>query len=104
MMSRLYSEMSEHEINQEIREMTEKARKAEQLGIVNEVAVYQRKIMMAKSYLLDPADYKPDEVYELEGDPGSRFKISYMNGIFAWGYRNESDEMEAFPISMLIKF
>lgn len=77
MMSRLYSEMSEHEINQEIREMTEKARKAEQLGIVNEVAVYQRKIMMAKSYLLDPADYKPDEVYELEGTLAavSRFLI-----------------------------
>jgi hypothetical protein len=95
--------MSEHEIHQEISTMTEKMRKAEQLGIVNEVAVFERKIAMAKSYLLDPEDFQPKEVYELEGDPGSRFEISYMNGIFAWGYRDNAKELEAFPISFLRK-
>ncbi len=100
-MSRLFSEMSEFEIHEEIRALTEKARKAEQHGIVNEVAVYERKIAMAKSYLLDPSVYKKGEVYELENDPGSTFEISYMNGVFAWGYRNDNKELEAFPISML---
>jgi hypothetical protein len=102
-MSRLYSDMTDHEIHEEIRTMTEKMRKAEQIGMVNEVAVYERKIAMAKSYLLDTADFKPNDVYELEGDPGSTFKISYMNGIFAWGYRNDDEELEAFPISLLRK-
>ncbi|HET7656960.1 MAG TPA: YfhH family protein [Bacillales bacterium] len=103
MMERRYSEMSKHELNEEIAALTEKARKAEQLGIVNEYAVLERKIAMAKAYLLDPNDFQPGESYEIEGDPGSTFKISFMNGTFAWGHRNGSEEEQAFPISMLKK-
>jgi Protein of unknown function (DUF1811) len=99
-----YSEMTEYELKNEIANLQEKARKAEQLGIVNEFAVLERKMTMAKSYLLDPKDYKPEEVYEIEGAPGEFFKINYMNGIFAWGYRITSPNVEeALPISMLIK-
>jgi hypothetical protein len=98
-----YSEMSEYELHAEIAQLNEKARKSEQLGIVNEVAVYERKVAMAKSYLIEPTDFKPEEIYEIEKDPGSRFVISYMNGIFAWGYRNDGSELEAYPISLLQK-
>src|SRR5690625_6810451 len=43
---------------------------------------------------------------EINGDPGHRFKINYINGIFAWGHRiNLLNEMyekeEAIPISLL---
>ncbi|WP_226530756.1 YfhH family protein [Metabacillus niabensis] len=104
MLTKRYSEMTEYELKNEIAGLKEKARKAEQLGIINEFAVLERKITMAKSYLLDPNDYKPEEVYEIEGAPGETFKINYMNGIFAWGYRLSSpDHEEALPISMLIK-
>ncbi|MCV9886052.1 YfhH family protein [Metabacillus halosaccharovorans] len=104
MLTKRYSEMTEYELKNEIAGLKEKARKAEQLGIINEFAVLERKITMAKSYLLDPDDYKPEEVYEIEGAPGETFKINYMNGIFAWGYRLSSpDHEEALPISMLIK-
>lgn len=58
-MEKRYSEMTAHELHQEIAGLTEKARKAEQMGIVNELAVHERKIAMAKAYLLDPADLKP---------------------------------------------
>ncbi|WLR51256.1 YfhH family protein [Bacillus tianshenii] len=103
-MERRFSEMSKHELNQEIGRLHEKARKAEQLGIVNEFAVYERKIAMAKAYLLNPDDFKPGEVYEIEQDPGSKFKINYMNGIFAWGYRvGDKEQEEAIPISLLKK-
>lgn len=103
-MDKRYSEMTEQELHQEIATLTEKARKAEQLGIVNEYAVLERKIAMAKSYLLDPDDFKPGEVYEIDGDPGVQFTISFLNGTFAWGYRGGSkEEEEAFPISMLRK-
>ncbi len=101
-MEKRYSEMSEFEISQEIRQLNEKARKAEQMGMVNEYAVLERKILMARSYLLNPDEYHPSEVYEIEQDPGSFFKISYMNGVFAWGVRlNGQGKEEAIPISML---
>lgn len=96
--------MTEYELKQKIALLTEKARKAEQLGIVNEYAVLERKAIMAKAYLLDPKDFIPGEMYEIEGDPGVYFKIDYMNGVFAWGYRLDgSNEEEALPISLLKK-
>jgi hypothetical protein len=99
-----YSEMSEYELKQEISGLTEKARKAEQLGIVNEYAVLERKITMAKSYLLNPEDFLSGEVYRIEGDPGAYFKIDYIDGVFAWGYRiTGGQKQEALPISLLIK-
>ncbi|WP_245947532.1 YfhH family protein [Bacillus taeanensis] len=101
-MERRYSEHTPEELRAEIASLTEKARKAEQMGIVNEAAVLERKITLAKAYLLNPDDFKSEETYELEGDPGSFFTISYLNGRFAWGYRNQNEKLEAFPISMLI--
>lgn len=99
-----YSQMTEYELKQEIAAITEKARKAEQLGIVNEFAVLERKAIMAKAYLLNPKDFKPGEIYEIEGDPGVYFKIDYINGVFAWGYRLGGEkEEEALPISVLKK-
>lgn len=41
-----YAAMSEHELREEIAMLKEKARKAEQLGIINEFAVYERKALM----------------------------------------------------------
>ncbi|NPC91897.1 YfhH family protein [Bacillus sp. WMMC1349] len=96
-----YSEMSEHELKSEISKLTEKARKAEQMGIVNELAVHERKIAVAKAYLLDPADFKTEVMYEI-ADTKEQFQIRYLNGVFAWGYRLSSPEHEeALPISLL---
>ncbi len=97
-----YSEMSVYELQQEIARLNEKARKAEQLGMVNEYAVLERKATMAKAYLLDPADFKENEIYEIEGSPGTYFKIDYLKGVFAWGFRIGGEKkLEALPISML---
>lgn len=97
-----YSELSEYELQQEIARLKEQARKAEQMGMVNEFAVLERKAIMAKAYLMNPNDIKKEEIYEIEGDPGKYFQVSYLNGVFAWGYRlGESKEKEALPISML---
>lgn len=103
-MEKRYSEMSEYELRQEITNMNDKAKKAEQMGMVNELAVYERKIAMAKAYLLNPEEFKSGETYEINDGEGSLFTISYMNGIFAWGYKdNNLNKEEAFPISMLIR-
>jgi hypothetical protein len=99
-----YSEMSAYELNQEIATLREKARKAEQMGMISEFAVLERKAAMAKAYLLDPDDFKPGEIYQIEGAPGSYFKIDYMNGVFAWGSRlSGNGSEEALPISLLVK-
>lgn len=97
-----YSQMTEHELRQEIAKLQEKARKAEQMGMVNEFAVLERKAVMAKAYLLNPDWFKPGQIYEIDGAPGTFFKIDYLNGVFAWGYRLNGDgKDEALPISML---
>lgn len=99
-----YSQLSKYELHQEIAKLHEKARKAEQMGMVNEFAVLERKAVMAKAYLLDPNDFIPGEIYHIEGDPGAYFKINYLNGVFAWGHRlRNGQEEEALPISMLVK-
>jgi hypothetical protein len=104
MQEKRYSQLTEYELKQEIASLSEKAKKSEQMGMVNEYAVLERKIAMAKAYLLNPEDFKPGEIYEVEGDPGSYFKIDYMNGVFAWGYRlNDTNKEEALPISLLNK-
>ncbi|MDZ5474562.1 YfhH family protein [Bacillus sp. 31A1R] len=104
MQEKRYSDMSAYELQQEISQLNEKARKAEQMGMVNEYAVLERKAIMAKAYLLNPQDFKPGEIYEIEGDPGSYFKIDYLNGVFAWGFRlSGKQQEEALPISMLKK-
>ncbi|MGA9288953.1 MAG: YfhH family protein [Anaerobacillus sp.] len=102
-MEKRFSQMSEQELRSEIALLSEKARRAEQMGMVNEFSVHERKIALAKSYLLNPEDFASGEQYEIDGDPGSTFTIDYMNGTFAWGYRSDKQDIEAFPISMLIR-
>ncbi|UYO36294.1 YfhH family protein [Bacillus zhangzhouensis] len=102
-MEKRYSEMTEYELKQEIAALSEKARKAEQLGIVNEYAVLERKIDMAKAYLLDPALIQTKTVYQIK-DTDEEFYVEYLNGVFAWGYRiSAPNKEEALPISMLMQ-
>lgn len=98
-----YSQMRIAELQQNIADLKVKAQKAEQMGMINEFAVYERKMLMAQAYLLDPDDYKPGERYELKDDPNEFFDIDYMNGVFAWGYRKGGVEQEGVPISVLGK-
>lgn len=97
-----YNDMNEHELRTEIANLREKARKAESLGILNEYAVYQRKVVMAEAFLIDPATIVPGEIYRIEGDEGMFFQVDYLKGRFAWGHRlGGTLENEALPISML---
>lgn len=101
-MKKTYAQMTPEELRQEIANLKEKARKAEQLGIVNEFAVYERKALMAQAYLMDPSLIKPGEIYRIDGAPGEYFKVEYLKGRFAWGFRlNGENSEEALPISML---
>ena len=102
-MEKRYSEMTHAELREEIAKLHEKAQKAEQLGIINEVYVLKRKIVMAEAYMLDPADFKQGATYRIKDEPNETFTIDYLKGNFAWGYKGESDELTAYPISLLVK-
>lgn len=98
-----YAQMTEQELREEIAKLKEKARKAEQLGIVNEFAVYERKAIMASAYLIDPKSIISGEIYRIDGAPGEFFKVEYLKGRFAWGYRLGGERYEeALPISILL--
>lgn len=102
-MEKRYSEMTTEELKREIANLHEKARKAEQMGIINEVYVLKRKIVMAEAYLLDPADYEKGETYSVKDEPDETFTIEYLKGNFAWGYKQGNEELTAYPISLLLK-
>lgn len=101
-----YSDLTIEQLRTELGKMKEQALKAEQLGEISQLAVLERKMQMAASYMVNPGDYKPSELYQLNGDPGYQFKINYIDGVMAWGQRinllNEIHEKEeALPLSLL---
>jgi len=65
-------------------------------------------MQVAISYTMNPEDFKSGEIYQVKTEAGFRFKINYINGVFAWGNRvNLLDEVyekeEALPIALLGK-
>ena len=103
-MNQRYGQMTNQELTAEVARLNELSKKAEQKGMVSEFAVHERKKVIAESYLLNPDDFAPGETYTIEGEPDadkSSFVISYMNGVFAWGYRDEEVSLSAIPIALL---
>ncbi len=104
----LYSDYSVEQLQVEIGIMQQKLQKAEQMGNISEFAVYERKIQVARSYMLNPEEYLKGESYQLHTDPSYHFQIDYINGVFAWGNRMDLKNdavgaLEAVPISILGK-
>ncbi|WP_100489040.1 YfhH family protein [Sporolactobacillus pectinivorans] len=99
-MEQRFSEMTPFELTQKIGAFTDQARKSEQLGMVSELAVYERKIDMARAYLMDPEDFKSGQTYFVRD---LAFKIHHMKGILAWGGFEGSEKLYAYPISLLKK-
>ncbi|MEW9669261.1 YfhH family protein [Ammoniphilus sp. 3BR4] len=99
-MERRYSEMTVEELNHELLKLKEASMKKHQAGFFSEAAVLEQKFYMAKSYLLNPADFIPGQTYDVTGYEG-KFTIKYLNGIMAWGHFDSSQEELAFPIARL---
>src|SRR5699024_4556558 len=91
---------------EEVLKFKEKAQRAEQLGNISEVAINERKMQVALAYMLNPKDFNAGDIHHLKGDPGHRFKINYINGVFAWCHRinrlgEKYEQAEAIPIYLL---
>lgn len=96
------SEMSEPELRHEIQTYKEKMRKAEMNGILNEYDVYQSKVIVAESYLVDRNKIELGRIYQLNDGSDQYFKVERLKGIFAWGFRIKSSEPEeGLPIALL---
>ncbi|MBM0867018.1 uncharacterized protein DUF1811 [Staphylococcus auricularis] len=96
------SEMNEQELRTEIQQCTEKMCKAEMNGIINEYGVYQRKILIAESYLVDRDKVEIGKIYKLNDGTEDYFKVERLKGIFAWGFRiNSTEPEEGLPLALL---
>ncbi|WP_251518515.1 MULTISPECIES: YfhH family protein [Staphylococcus] len=96
------SEMSEIELRHEIQGYKEKMRKAEMNGIYNEYDVYQSKLIVAESYLIDRNKVEIGKIYKLNDGSDNYFKVERLKGIFAWGFRiNSSKPEEGLPLALL---
>lgn len=97
-----YSEMTHEELQAEMQRLRSESMKKYQAGYVSEAGVMEAKFFMARSYLLNPEDYPPDQEYMVSGydEP---FYVQYLRGVMAWGYFRNSNEQRAFPIGRLEK-
>ncbi|RXK17744.1 YfhH family protein [Macrococcus sp. DPC7161] len=95
-------EMNTYELQQVVSNYREKARKAEMMGIVNEYEVWQRKALIAESYLVDTNQIEIGKVYALIGAEKQYFKVERIKGVFAWGFRLGSNlSEEGIPVALL---
>ena len=97
------SEMSEVELRHEIQGYKEKMRKAEMNGIFNEYDVYQSKVIIAESYLVDRTKIEIGRIYKLNDGTENYFKVERLKGVFAWGFRIKSTEPEEGIQNTLLK-
>ncbi|SDC77851.1 Protein of unknown function [Paenibacillus sp. UNCCL117] len=97
-MKKLYSQMTEAELQEEMRLARAELERAE---FPSQRAVAERKLVTAGAYLLNPADYGPG-LYKVDGVQ-IPFEVAYINGIMAWGKLGDGTEA-SFPISMLTRF
>ncbi|EEK11102.1 YfhH family protein [Staphylococcus hominis] len=96
------SEVSEQELRHEIQLCKEKMRKAEMNGIMNEYDVYESKVIVAESYLVDRSKINIGRMYKLNDGSEQYFKVERLKGVFAWGYRiNSTNPEEGLPIALL---
>ena len=90
-----YSEMNQEELQEQIKLLKRERRRAE---FPSQAEMLERKIWMAKAYLLSPESFPPGR-YEVEGHSES-FELRYVNGVMAWGKMGDEDEA-SFLLSML---
>ncbi|MBP1934659.1 DUF1811 family protein [Ammoniphilus resinae] len=99
-MEKRFSEMTKEELEQALIKFKEGAMKKHQAGFFSEAAILEQKFYTAKSYLMNPEDFYPETAYTVIGYE-QPFKITYLNGIMAWGVFKDQEEEVAFPISRL---
>src|SRR5699024_10630084 len=100
-----YSDYTVEQLREELGQLKEATQRTEQLGDIQGVGSGEREMQMVASYLFNPEEYERGDIYEIQGDAGDTFKISFLEGVMAWGHRvnllgNEEEKQTALPISI----
>ncbi|WP_051271918.1 DUF1811 family protein [Shimazuella kribbensis] len=95
-----YSQMIPEEIRNTIKELEEQLSQVEKEKLDSQAAILRQKIILGKSYLVNPNEIKVEATYQVEGTP-VLFQVSYLNGVYAWGTFEGKSEKEAVPLSLL---
>jgi hypothetical protein len=95
-----YSEMTEQELHSEMQRLLQEGRRKQQAGFPSEANILEQKFYLAKSYLRNPEEIICGQEYCVAGEE-EVFKVSYLNGVFAWGKFPSSTEDVGFPIGRL---
>jgi hypothetical protein len=99
MLAKRFSEMSEHELIQEIALIS---KKREESQFPSEKEQLASKSNAAKSYLLLlQGVIFPKGQYRIDG-LNEQFRLEYVNGIMAWG-STEVEKEACYPLALLAK-
>ncbi|HIS28402.1 MAG TPA: DUF1811 family protein [Candidatus Avamphibacillus intestinigallinarum] len=106
-MNRRFSEQSQAELYSNIEEWKRLQQKAKEFGHQSEVEIFEQKIQVALSYMVDPANFKTGLEYDVKGNAESVFQLEYINGVFAWGIlrhrQTNQKTKKALPLALLIE-
>ena len=99
-MLKRFSEMTKEELQQEVQKYKALIMKNEQAGFLSEIAIYEQKYYMAKSYLIDPGTIVLGKNYQVAGYAEPMY-IDHVHGFMAWGKFPSSPEEVAVPLARL---
>ncbi|ASS76364.1 hypothetical protein CIG75_16335 [Tumebacillus algifaecis] len=100
-MAKLYREMSNEELDVEMKRLQDEGNRALAEQRYEELDVLERKYYLALSYTMDKAQIKIGKTYTII-DSQDRFEVTRMDGVMAWGYLNGVRLEEAYPMAMLV--
>lgn len=86
-MAHPYKTYSIPQLQEEEELLKERLAQAIQDDRKSHIAVNRRKIEVVRSFMLDPTDFQPGDIYELIEHPHHLFEVDEISGVFAWGFK-----------------
>ena len=100
-MSKLFRDMTQEELQAEMKRLQNEGEQALKYGRYEELDVLERKYYLALSYTKDPSVVAIGKIYKIV-DTTDQLEVTRMDGVMAWGYRNGVRLEEAYPLAMLV--
>ncbi|KRG11846.1 DUF1811 family protein [Lederbergia galactosidilytica] len=86
-MAHPYKTYSHQQLQEEVEILKEKLKQAQLEDRTNHILVYTRKIELVQSFMLNPDDFQPGDIFEIIQEPDYLFEIIEISGVTAWGYK-----------------
>lgn len=92
-----YKSYSLEQLKAEEINVKEKLAQAKQDGKQKYIAVYERKLEVVRSFMIDSSQFQPKDIRILKDDPEHYFGILRISGVMAWGYRIHKETLKKHP-------